>query len=117
MTERKSTIDKAREAREALKAQEAADAKASQEKAAQEALRASGGPIWEVLTEDVTGHRTVHRVRALDRDEAVAKALDPAEDGELEVLDVAQAMFGRDGLGSNDITPEQMMARLKDGVQ
>lgn len=114
MTERKSTIDKAHDAAEAREAQQAKEAQEREARATQERLAAQGGQLWEVLTEGPTGHRTVHRLRAMTVDAAVQAVTDADTDDELEVLDAGPAGHG---LGSNDITPEQMTARLKDGIE
>lgn len=111
MTTRKSTVEQAQETKAAREAAEADKAAKAGEAAVQEALAAQGGPVWEVLTEAPNGHRTVHRVRALDEASAV-QAVRDAEPG-LEVLESAMMLAGRDGLGSNNITADEMMDRLK----
>ncbi len=65
---------------------------------ADQQVEAVPGDVWEVLSQQANGHRTVHRVRAAGRDEA-ERTVNDALDGGAQVL--GSALAG-EGLGSGD---------------
>ncbi len=60
--------------------------------------RTEPGDVWEVLSQQANGHRTVHRVRAAGRDEA-ERTVNDALDYGARLL--GSALAGQ-GLGSGD---------------
>lgn len=86
-----------------------ANAQSREAEAAKAHLAAMGGPLHEVLVELANGHRTVHRFRAQSV-EAARSAVEAELAPGSVILEAGPA---GQGIGSNDITPEQQMAALK----